>query len=135
MSECVSLGIWSRIYKILREQADKKAIAAKFGVPQVEVFESWLHTLTVIRNMAAHHDQFVGKKLNVGPTNHIAKAIVFTNNKSVYSALTVMHVLLDSIGFNSTFRQCLQDLQVKYDMGLMQELGFPKDWPLNSPGW
>lgn len=40
MSECVTLGMWSRTFKILRDPGDKKAIAAKFGTLQVGVFES-----------------------------------------------------------------------------------------------
>lgn len=135
MSECVSLGMWSRIYKILRNNTDKKAISSKFGVAQVEVFESWLHTLTVLRNMAAHHDQFLNQKLGVAPTNHRAKNIIFINNKSAYSALTVVHVLLDSIGFNTNFQQRLIDLKALYGMGLMQELGFPNNWPDCAAGW
>lgn len=135
MSECVTLGMWSRTYKILRDPNDKKSISAKFGINQIEVFESWLHTLTVLRNMAAHHDRFLHHKLGVGPTNYRAGNIKFADNKSVYSALTVAHVLLDSIGFNTTFRQRLIDLQTKYGMGMMQELGFPNKWPVNSSGW
>ncbi|HEU4372563.1 MAG TPA: Abi family protein [Telluria sp.] len=135
MSECVTLGMWSRTYKILRDPNDKKAISAKFGINQIEVFESWLHTLTVLRNMAAHHDRFLHHKLGVAPTNHKAGKIKFADNKSVYSALTVAHVLLDAIGFNTTFRQRLIDLREKYGMGMMQELGFPNKWPENSEGW
>jgi abortive infection bacteriophage resistance protein len=135
MSECVTLGMWSKTYQMLRDASDKKSISAKFGIGQVEVFESWLHTLTVLRNMAAHHDRFLGQKLGVGPTNLKAKSIKFSDNKSVYAALTVVHVLLDSIGFNTTLRQRLVDLKAKYGMGLMQELGFPNNWPTAAVGW
>lgn len=135
MSECVTLGIWSKTYQMLRDASDKKSISAKFGVTQVEVFESWLHTVTVLRNMAAHHDRFLGQKLAVSPTNFKAKSIIFSDNKSVYAALTVIHVLLDAIGFNKTFRQRLVDLQAQYGMGLMQELGFPNNWPTGVVGW
>lgn len=135
MSECVTLGMWSRTYKILRDTVDKKAISAKFGVTQVEVFESWLHTVTVLRNMAAHHDRFLGRRLDVAPTNHKVKRITFSDNKSVYAALTVTHVLLTAIGFSAAFRQRLEDMEVKYGIGLMQELGFPNNWRTGAAGW
>ena len=135
MSECVTIGMWSRTYQILRDTNDKKSISAKFGIPQVEVFESWMHTLTVLRNMAAHHDRFLNSKLGVGPTNHTSKKIRFTDNKSVYAAMTVTHVMLDAIGFNTTFRQRLIALQATYGMGMMQELGFPNNWPASAVGW
>jgi abortive infection bacteriophage resistance protein len=135
MSECVTLGMWSRTFKILRDPADKKAIAAKFGTLHVEVFESWLHTLTVLRNMAAHHDRFLYRKLGVAPRNHKAIDLKFSDNQSVYAALTVIHVLLQAIGFSSAFRHRLVVLQVTYGGGLMQELGFPQQWPNAIKGW
>jgi abortive infection bacteriophage resistance protein len=51
MSECVTLGTWSKIFAMLRDPADRKSVSSRFGITQVEVFESWLHTLTVLRNM------------------------------------------------------------------------------------
>lgn len=135
MSECVSLGMWSRTFSILRDPLDKKAISTKFGITQVEVFASWLHTLTVLRNMAAHHDRFLGCKLGVSPTNFKQKNIRFADNKSVYAALTMIHVLLEAIGFNGAFKQRLVDIEVKYGSGLFRTLGFPHDWKTSSAGW
>ena len=135
MCECVTLGMWSRTYKILRDTNDKKSISSKFGISQVEVFESWIHTLTVIRNMAAHHDRFLHNKLRVSPANHNLKKIKFSDNKSVYAALTVIHVLLESIGFHHAFRERIIGLQNKYGEAMMQELGFPKWWPNKANGW
>jgi abortive infection bacteriophage resistance protein len=135
MCECVTLGMWSRTYKILRDTNDKKSISAKFGITQVEVFESWLHTLTVLRNMSAHHDRFLNTRLRVGPTNHITRQIRFSDNKSVYAGLTVIHVMLDAIGFNTTFRQRIINLEATYGTAMLQELGFPRDWPTNVHGW
>lgn len=135
MSECVTLGMWSRTYQILRDPNDKKSISAKFGISKVEVFENWMHVLTVLRNMSAHHDRFLNNKLRVRPTNHIAKGIKFTDNGSVYAALTVIHLLLDTINFNTTFRQRIIDLQATYGIGMLQELGFPHNWPTGAIGW
>lgn len=135
MSECVTLGMWSRTFSILRDPLDKKAISTKFGITQVEVFASWLHTLTVLRNMAAHHDRFLGCKLGVSPTNLKKKNIRFADNKSVYAALTMIHVLLDAIGFNGTFKQRLMDIEIKYGCGMFRTLGFPHDWKTSAAGW
>jgi abortive infection bacteriophage resistance protein len=133
MSECVTLGMWSRTFSILRDPLDQKAISAKFGITQVEVFTSWLHTLTVLRNMAAHHDRFLGCKLGVSPTNYKKRGIKFADNKSVYAALTMIHILLDAIGFNGAFKQRIADIETRYGSGLFQTLGFPHDWK-NSAG-
>lgn len=134
MAECVTMGMWSRIYQILKDPSDKKSIAAKFGIPQVEVFESWLHTISVVRNMAAHHDRFLNNKLRVSPVNFKSK-IKFTDNRSVYSSLTLMHMLLEAAGFGPAFKITVEEMQAKYGPGFMQELGFPNGWPAGANGW
>lgn len=135
MSECVTFGIWSRMFEILADPADRKAIAARFGIQEADVFKSWLHTLAVLRNMAAHHDRFIGRKLGVGPKDYKKRALHFADNKSVYAALTAAHVLLAAIGFNSLFRTRLVQLHTSYGAGMTQELGFPNNWPIGAIGW
>lgn len=135
MSECVTLGTWSRTFAMLRDPVDRKIIASRFGISQVEVFESWLHTLTVLRNMAAHHDRFIDVRLGVAPTNLKLKNIRFIDNKSVYAALTVMHVLLSAIGFNSAFKARLAAMEARYGIALFQRMGFPAQWQASAQGW
>lgn len=135
MSECVTLGTWSKIFAILRDPIDRKVIASKFGIAQVEVFESWLHALTVLRNMAAHHDRFIDVRIGVSPTNLKRKDIKFTDNKTVYSSLTVIHVLLSSIGFNGTFKSRLASLEERYGAAHFQRMGFPEYWKTDANGW
>ena len=134
MAECVTMGMWSRIFQILKDPADKKSISAKFGIPQVEVFESWLHTISVARNMAAHHDRFLNNKLRVSPANFKNK-LKFSDNRSVYSCLTVMHMLLHAAGFGPPFKLNVIEMQNLYGPGFTQELGFPNNWPAGAHGW
>lgn len=135
MSECVTLGTWPKIFAMLRDPGDRKAISSKFGISQVEVFESWLHTLTVLRNMAAHHDRFIDVKIGVSPTNHKLKGIKFADNKTVYASLTVIHVLLESIKFNGVFKARLESMEQRYGAEHFQRMGFPGDWKTDATGW
>ncbi|MDR6712307.1 abortive infection bacteriophage resistance protein [Pseudomonas hunanensis] len=135
MSECVTLGTWSKIFAMLRDPADRRMISSKFGITQVEVFESWLHTLTVLRNMAAHHDRFIDVKIGVSPTNLKRKNIKFTDNKTVYASLTVVHVLLRAIGFDGTFKDRLALMEDRYGVSHFQRLGFPEHWRTEAEGW
>ena len=43
--------------------ADKTAIAAKYGIPDWQVMESWLRALNFVRNVAAHHSRLWNKNL------------------------------------------------------------------------
>ncbi|MBV4494130.1 Abi family protein [Pseudomonas sp. SWRI12] len=135
MSECVTLGTWSKIFAMLRDPTDRKVISSKFGITQVEVFESWLHTLTVLRNMAAHHDRFIDVKIGVSPTNLKLKNIKFANNKTVYASLTVIHILLNAIEFNGTFKKRLVSMEERYGAAHFQRMGFPERWKTEEKGW
>jgi abortive infection bacteriophage resistance protein len=134
MSECVTLGTWSKIFAMLRDPSDRKAVSSKFGIKQVEVFESWLHTLTVLRNMAAHHDRFIDVKIGVSPANLKHANIKFADNKTVYASLTVIHVLLTTIGFNGAFKARLESMEQAYGAAHFQRMGFPAQWR-TSKGW
>lgn len=100
-----------------------------------DVFESWLHTLTVLRNMAAHHARFLDVKTGVSPTNLKLKAIKFSDNSTVFASLTVIHILLEAIGFSEEFKMRLERMEDKYGIEHFQLMGFPEKWKTDSKGW
>lgn len=134
VSECVTFGLWSRAFAILRDSNDKKAISKKFGIDQPEVFESWIHMLTVIRNIAAHHGQFLNVKLGVAPSDYKSGGIKFSEPKSFFSAATVIHVLLNKTGLPHVWRSDLEAIFNKFPTVNIADLGFPKNWQ-TSIGW
>jgi abortive infection bacteriophage resistance protein len=134
ISECVTFGLWSRTFAILRDATDKKAISKKFGIDQADVFESWIHTLTVVRNIAAHHGQFLKVKLGVSPSNYKAGGIKFSDPKSFYAAATVIQYLLSQTGLPHNWKADLNALFNKYPSVQTGDLGFPANWQ-SSAGW
>ena len=134
ISECVSFGLWSHTFSILRNAHDKKAISKKFGVDQVDVFESWIHTLTVVRNIAAHHGQFLKVKLGVAPSTYKAKSIRFNDHKSFFSAATVIQYLLSETGLPHTWLNDLDAIFNKYPLVDKADVGFPANWK-TCQGW
>ncbi len=134
ISECVTFGLWSHTYAILRDPNDKKAIAKKFGVSQADVFGSWIHTLTVVRNIAAHHGQLLGVKLGVAPANYKARQIRFSNPKSFFAAATVIQYLLRQTGLPHNWRADLEEIFRKYPTVAPTDMGFPLGWE-SSAGW
>lgn len=66
MAEELSLGGISHLYSGLARDWDRKQIARYFQVPQ-RVLGSWLHTLTFIRNICAHHARLWNRELAVPP--------------------------------------------------------------------
>lgn len=64
--EELSLGSISHLYQGLARDSDRKVIAKRFDVNQ-RVLGSWLHTLTFIRNICAHHARLWNRELSVPP--------------------------------------------------------------------
>jgi Abortive infection bacteriophage resistance protein len=116
ISECVSFGFWSKTYEILHYPQDKKAISMKFNIDQPEVFRSWIHTLTVVRNLAAHHSQLLRIKLRIKPVNYKSHAIRFSPSDSFGAASTVIQFLLNQVQSHNTWQNDLQALKQKYPL-------------------
>jgi abortive infection bacteriophage resistance protein len=64
-AEVISLGALSRMFQNLHAP-QQGAIAKHWGVHR-SVVESWMHTLTVIRNICAHHSSLWNRSLRVKP--------------------------------------------------------------------
>jgi abortive infection bacteriophage resistance protein len=64
-SEVMSLGTLSWLVKAMHT-ADRKAVAARFNL-RAPVFVSWLHAVSVVRNISAHHGRCWNRVLGVKP--------------------------------------------------------------------
>lgn len=53
--EVASFGTLSKLYKNMNDNAVKKQVARSFNIPQHKCMQSWLATLTIVRNTCAHH--------------------------------------------------------------------------------
>lgn len=134
ISECVSFGLWSRTYAILRDPNDKKAISNRFGVSQSDVFQSWIHTLTVVRNLAAHHGQLINVQIGVAPANYNQKNIRFSDQKSFFASATVIQYMLNRIELSTNWKENLQQIFARYPNINIADFGFPENWQA-TPGW
>lgn len=132
MSECVTMGIWSKIYQILKNNSDQKQIAQKFRISNEEAFQSWIHAVSVMRNMAAHHSRFFHNGLDVKPINNHLDHMTFINTGNIYAGIAVINILLSAAHFNSELKQSLIELEQKYGSPYMHVLGFPNGWKTDA---
>ena len=143
--ELLSFGELSRIYQGLKENKDKKRIASYFDVHPT-VFTSWLHTLTYVRNLCAHHARLWNRDLAIEP-NRLLKpkgnwiGSNFQNNKRVFYFLCVLKYMLDRANPTNTLTNRIATLFEKYPNVPIQFLGIPSDvkgdlldWK-NEPLW
>ena len=61
--ELASFGTLSKLYYNFSDKKTKKRIARQFNLPQHEVLESWMRSLTVLRNYCAHHSRLWNRNL------------------------------------------------------------------------
>ena len=96
--ELLTIGEMSNIYRGLSSKVDKKRIASFFDLHPT-VFISWLHSLTYVRNICAHHARLWNKELAIKPELLLNPtgdwiSIPFNNNKRLFYFLCVLKYLL-----------------------------------------
>ncbi|WP_353862056.1 Abi family protein [Azospirillum formosense] len=135
VSECMTFGAWSLIYKYIKDQSVKKVISMRFNIDRPDVFGSWLHTTSFLRNVVAHHDRLLNKYISVSPLDYKKMNITFAgNSQTMFACATVMNILLKASGLPQTWKTDLAELFTKYPMINIAEIGFPVDWQ-SQPGW
>lgn len=137
--ELLTMGELSHIYRGLINNADKKRIASCFDV-HPKVFTSWLHSLTYVRNLCAHHSRLWNRDLAIEPNlllkpkgDWIEKP--FHNNKRVFYFLCVLKYLLIRVNPKNTLTIKIKNLFNKYPNVPIQFLGIPSDKDGNILKW
>lgn len=137
--ELLTIGELSHIYRGLKNNADKKRIADFFEVHPT-VFTSWLHTLTYVRNICAHHSRLWNRDLAIEPEkllkpkgNWINKP--FENNKRVFYFLCVLRYMLLRANPNNSMKQKVENIFNNYPTIPIKFLGIPSDGKGNLLDW
>ena len=136
--EVASLGLLSRFYQNLKFSSPaKKGIAQHFGLQEPRVFQSWIRSLTYVRNICAHHSRLWNRTLTETPkiilnppTLWIAKPPV-TNDKVYYFLCCLVH-MMRQVNPQSSFSAKLIELFKKYPKIDSQTMGFPPDWKADA---
>jgi len=137
--EELSLGTVSTLFNAIGRSADKKAIAARFGLP-FDVLASWLHTLTFIRNCCAHHSRLWNRELSIRPS--LPKEWNIPNaaanrpqpKQRLYVVLTMLAYLTDLISPDSRWKPRLEEIMNHLESTNLGLMGFPIDWK-RQPQW
>ena len=124
VAEVLSFGTWSRIFKELHERADKVAVAQAFKLPWKD-FSSWLHALTHVRNICAHHALFWNAVFTIKPA--LQRLSPGADDSRLYGQTLVVRYLLDVITRSSSWEERLLFLLTKCPRH-PSEMGFPKNW-------
>ncbi|EGN75240.1 abortive infection bacteriophage resistance protein [Idiomarina sp. A28L] len=64
--ELLDFGAISQLFSMLNVK-DQKTIALRYGVPNWQVFKSWLYSLSYLRNLVAHHSRLWNRNITSKP--------------------------------------------------------------------
>ncbi|WP_394122095.1 Abi family protein [Planococcus donghaensis] len=124
--EVLSFSTLSMLFKNLKYK-DKLAISKNYYKVHSKYVESWLHTLSTIRNTCAHHGRLYGKKLTIRPKLFDDMQGKIQNDEVFAAILTACKLL--STKERTVFINSLSLLIEEYrDYIDMQQIGFPRDW-------
>lgn len=124
--EVLSFSTLSMLFKNLKNK-DKQYISKHYYNVHFKYTQSWLHTLTTIRNICAHYGRLYGKKLSIQPQlfDEIREKV---SNDEIFAAIIVLSKLLSS-NERLNLSISLKALIDEYDEFIdISHLGFPKDW-------
>lgn len=137
--EVSSFGTLSKLYCNLADNNLKKQIAREFGLPQHLYLESWIKSLSVLRNCIAHHARIWNRKYPWKPQLPKKLQNPWIQDKAIsqeklYAQLCCMAYLLDAICPDNGFKKNLKVLLSEYSIVDTAAMGFPKLW-YNEPLW
>lgn len=144
LTEVMSLGALSFGYKgLVNDRSigieDKKAIADHFDL-HYRKLEAWLHSLTYIRNICAHHSRLWNRELAIRPERNNRDPnwlppITPRDNRIFYILLILRH-LLRATGVGDEWASQMGSLleRVTDNRRWRVAMGIPDDW-LEHPIW
>lgn len=93
--ELISFGALSRLIRGLKQQ-DLKVLCSPFDVPAA-IFPSWVHSLSYVRNICAHHGRLWNRELAVRPripkkTNRWHTPFEIPNNRIMGVSSVIYHM-------------------------------------------
>jgi abortive infection bacteriophage resistance protein len=124
VAEVLSLGSWSKVYEHLSVSKDRKNISREYDLAPATM-QSWLHSLTYLRNVCAHHGRLFGRKLPLPPNK--AKNLPITGDNYLYSFVCVVWYMLKTISPSSSWLDEFHDELMKLSTDI-KYFGFDANW-------
>ena len=103
MSEMLSLGRWSKLYSHLADKEAKKAIASHL-MTKPYFLQSWMHSLSVLRNLCAHHCRIWNREFTIRP--HLPQKLqeLVIGNGRIAALIVIITHVLKPLGKNLEFQ-------------------------------
>ncbi|SHL37486.1 Abortive infection bacteriophage resistance protein [Fibrobacter sp. UWOV1] len=131
--EVASFGTLSKLFCNMMDVSVKKSVAKSFGLPQYKYLESWIRSITVLRNCCAHHARIWNRRFPLMPQLPRRLSLAWIDAEmakpmKLYAQLSTILYLEQSIVSNSSIKEQLQVLLSKQPLSKLKAMGFPENW-------
>jgi len=129
--EVMSLGLLSRWYANLKPMPTRRAIADVYRLDE-SVLASWIHHLTYVRNVCAHHSRLWNREFIVTPVNPKGKpaglrAEFRIGSRKIYNTLVIILHFMDIIAPKHSWRMRVKEL-LRNHAGPVVQMDFLSGW-------
>jgi abortive infection bacteriophage resistance protein len=126
--EIISFGSVSHCFKFLKSP-EVKETCGKFALNH-QVLSSWLHSMSYVRNLCAHHSRLWNLQMTIKPIVPSDRRAQFNGNQNerIYASLLTMQILLQKIWANNNWADQLRAFVDAAAHLPMAEMGFPENW-------
>lgn len=124
--ECLSFGVVSKIFPKLPRQIQNN-IAGMYGLPRGRLI-SWLHAISHIRNLCAHHSRVWNRTFGVAPSIDRQQQHHIADPQKFYNQAVAIQTLLKRISGDTHWADHLAGLFADYPGVPVLEMGFPLNW-------
>ena len=124
--ELFSFGTLSKFFKNMKNQ-DKKAIAATYHIGYTYL-ESWIESISYVRNLCAHYGRLYNAKLAKTPMLYRQDKAHEIPNAKIFGVLVCIGRLVPRDEHWIEFVENLDGLIRKYESVKVNTMGFPQKW-------
>jgi abortive infection bacteriophage resistance protein len=130
--EIISLGQLSKWFGNIKNRPDRKAIAEIYGLDE-KVLGSFMHHITHVRNLAAHHSRLWNRRMTFTmalPRTPLAIVSWFNarEDRNIYNTLVMLAYMLNKMSPGTTWVQRLRQLIEETLLVNPLVMGFPENW-------
>lgn len=124
--EVFSFGTLSKFFKNMKN-ADKKVVAKSFGIGYTYL-ESWLESISYVRNICAHYGRLYDAKLSKTPILYKEYSQAGIGNNRMFGVLLCMKQILKNDKHWNLYVDQIEMLIDKYEKVDVKTMGFPENW-------
>jgi abortive infection bacteriophage resistance protein len=110
---------------------NSRAIASVYGIDE-KVLQSWLHHLSLVRNICAHHSRLWNREFSIIPETPKSKPVrlageFITGSRKLYNTFLILMHCMDVIAPHHHWRMRLKDLITLHAIPVTM-MDFPHGW-------